>query len=878
MAAKLFAAQTFRTKVIYDLNQVNTTDLPGLRDSLLSALQQYSSGPRTIVVQLCLAVAALALQFPTWSNAVSSMIESFGRNPETVPTLLQFLTILPEELCNTRIPVTDDEWHERAPLLLRANAKQVLDLLTMYISASGVTSAVQSQVFTCLDRWLSASEIKTSDVAQSPLFSYMFEALASDALFDSAVDLICDLIHETQEIDDNMQLIQLILPRLIALKPQLAKDVQDPDKIKGYARIFSEAGETYRTLILQHTEAFFPLVEAIGECSAYPDLDVVPITFPFWMRLAQTMGKKSSVSPLLLDAYRSLMGVIIRHLHFPPDSAPLTGQEAENFRSFRHVMGDTLKDCCIVLRTNNCLLATHDLITAALARDNGVSWQEVEAPLFALRSMGAEIDPADNTAVPKIMDVIPRLPNHPKVRYAALLIISRYTEWINMHPDYIHFQLQYISAGFEVPDSEVSAAAGQALKYLCQDCKQHLVDFLPTLHNFLNITGHKLLQDDRRQVYEAIAHVISAMPMERAGETLKTFAIDIVSKIHAVANKTEPAAKEELQEVSDGLENLEVMLHVIKSFGDMLPTACQGTCQEAWLVFDAFIAKYGSDYGLSERTTRVLRHGITLFGPSGLPVAASVIARMSLAFEATEMPSYLWIAGKVVGQFGDEEGIQLRASFQEVYERSTNKLGLMLQTRNPAAIPDVLEDYIHMLQSLADYAPDIFFQSNAFLSAFRSSLTALSLLQTDIIIAALNLCQLIVMHDCLRPSEPTPPKYPIYALAINAAVEACGFDLVGHLLGGIAGDYEDECFDRALTLTRAIATVWPSQFVSWLPVVLQRLPSNSISDSSKTQFLSDITSAVNTGQFEKVKYAVLALRRSARKTRERHQTGALRVD
>jgi transportin-3 len=70
------------------------------------------------------------------------------------------------------------------------------------------------------------------------------------------------------------------------------------------------------------------------------------------------------------------------------------------------------------------------------------------------------------------MDLIPSLPNHPRVRYAATLIIARYTEWINLHPDYIQYQLQYISASFEDSDAEVSGAAGNALKYLCQDCKQ----------------------------------------------------------------------------------------------------------------------------------------------------------------------------------------------------------------------------------------------------------------------------------------------------------------------------------------------------------------------------------------------------------------------
>jgi transportin-3 len=118
-------------------------------------------------------------------------------------------------------------------------------------------------------------------------------------------------------------------------------------------------------------------------------------------------------------------------------------------------------------------MTTYEMITTALARGPAaISWQEIEAPLFAMRSMGAEVDPTDNAAVPKIMDLIPSLPLHPRVRYAALLIISRYTEWINVHPEYISVQLQYISAGFDDSDTEVCAAAGQALKYLCQDCKQ----------------------------------------------------------------------------------------------------------------------------------------------------------------------------------------------------------------------------------------------------------------------------------------------------------------------------------------------------------------------------------------------------------------------
>ena len=78
-----------------------------MRDRLLEAITRYNAGPRNILTQLCLAVSGLALQMPSWENPIQSMADVFGANPATVPALLQFLTVLPEELMtNTRITVT----------------------------------------------------------------------------------------------------------------------------------------------------------------------------------------------------------------------------------------------------------------------------------------------------------------------------------------------------------------------------------------------------------------------------------------------------------------------------------------------------------------------------------------------------------------------------------------------------------------------------------------------------------------------------------------------------------------------------------------------------------------------------------------------------
>ena len=130
------------------------------------------------------------------------------------------------------------------------------------------------------------------------------------------------------------------------------------------------------------------------------------------------------------------------------------------------------------------------------------------------------------------------------------------------------------------------------------------------------------------------------------------------------------------------------MLGVIQTFGDDLPAACQGSAQEGWGFFDPFIVKYGSDYAICERTTRVLRLALTFYGGTARPIIPFVLKRMSAAFEATGFSSYLWIIGKIIGRFGNEEETVLRVAFKEAFEQSSKKLVQLLQDKTPASIPD----------------------------------------------------------------------------------------------------------------------------------------------------------------------------------------------
>ena len=385
---RLFAAQTFRTKVTYDLHQLDSSARASLRDSLVDLLQTYRAGPKVIITYICLALAGLALQMPEWKNVVQQSMETFGSSADTVDCLLEFVAVLPEEVSgNTRIPIGDAEYHTRSIELLKDNAERVLQLLVAFMETSGVNTSSQLRVFKCLYNWLKSGDIPIDTFAATPLFSLVFTGLKDEELFDSAVDAACEIIHETRETHEHLSVIQQIYQHLTDLRPNLSACVDDPDQFRGYCRVFTEAGEAYQKLIVEHPDTFAELLNAMVECTAYPDLDIVPMTFNFWYALKTTLMREESaaVRPQFAPVFSHLVDVMLKHLHYPADLDSWSAQERDDFRSFRHVMGDVLKDCCSVVGSQECLAKPVEIVMNAMSslkQGHQVEWQDIEAHYF----------------------------------------------------------------------------------------------------------------------------------------------------------------------------------------------------------------------------------------------------------------------------------------------------------------------------------------------------------------------------------------------------------------------------------------------------------------------------------------------------------------
>jgi transportin-3 len=149
-----------------------------------------------------------------------------------------------------------------------------------------------------------------------------------------------------------------------------------------------------------------------------------------------------------------------------------------------------------------------------------------------------------------------------------------------------------------------------------------------------------------------------------------------------------------------------------------------------------------------------------------------------------------------------------------------------------------------MLKQLIEQTPDIFFESPAFIHTLRPTMAALTLVQTDVVWAALELIHSILGHDSLEASSNPPPKFPVFAAAINQAIEKEGFELLGYILAGLVGDFPEESISTVVTTIRRLAALWPQQVLAWLPLTLQNLPTTAVPVQARSQFLADMNKFV----------------------------------
>ncbi|KAL2916946.1 Nuclear import receptor [Polyrhizophydium stewartii] len=726
-SARIFAAQTFRQKIEYDLDELDVPSQESLRDSLLGLLYEARSGSKNMRTQLCLSLADLAIQLVTWEDPVAHMISIFGGNPEMLAVLLNFLRVLPEEMSyNSKIHLEKKVAETRSQTLLTNNGGRVFELLIGYLQVA-TDEKIKYSILDCIYSWLRSGNISTELIEASHIVDIAFQGLGTPSLFDVCADIVCEIIHRSSRKPPAQSLIEKVYPKLLPLNALLKQSADDEDVVRSLCRILVEAGECYTELIAGNLDAFYAIIDSLLFCAAYEELEIARITFGVWHQLTDliTAPERAAVKPSFVPVYSQLIDIILRHLRYPSDLSSWTAQERDEFRDFRHVMGDVLKDCVRVLGDEESLARPYALLRAFFGdAASGVpapqaitdsNWPDIEAPLFSLRAMCREVSVGESRYLPDIMAMLPRLPSHPKIKYAAILVIGRYAEWTNEHPEMLSYQLDYVTKGFD-QDRDTIAAASQTFRDLCKYCSRHLINLLEQLHPFYVRTLGSVSRDDRRQITEAVAHIIKAAPLERFTPAMQMYALPAAQRLHAFANLPGDATQDQIKDAILTINELATFFRfVVPEVPAEMPHPCVLIMTEMWPIIQQLYQRHGRDAAIAEALARLFRNSIESYKLHMLPLLPRIVEAQVTYFESTGLSCYLWVAGRCVRTFGTES-------------REEGRIVCLMVERMTALVFEMvlIEEYHLLLAEFAEVCPNLFLSSQLVVSTFQCALFCLN--------------------------------------------------------------------------------------------------------------------------------------------------------
>ncbi|KAF2180621.1 ARM repeat-containing protein [Zopfia rhizophila CBS 207.26] len=876
-SAKLFAATTLKGKIVYDLHQLPRESLSNLRDSILNSLVTFRAGPKPIRMQLCVCLANLAIQMTEWKDVLPLVVTTLGSDPATLPCVLDFLRVLPEEVTEGRkINLTEDELVTRTKELLEDNSEQAITLLTQY-SQSSSAATQNPQLLDCITAWM--REVPLDTIIASPLLKVIIDGLSAQEPFEAAVECICAMILETKDVDESTNVIQTLYPHILALRPKIseaAKD-EDGDKYKGIARVFAEAGEAWVVLIARMPIEFRGLVETILETAALDkDRDAISHTFKFWYDLKQYLTLEKYIQARLqyVDIYSRLVDIMIGHLEYPkPDSGDEKDlfegdrDQEEKFREFRHQMGDVLKDCCEVIGVTDCLQKSYDLIQAwvqtcgAQAAPNHVpEWQKLEAPLFSLRAMGRMVPPDESIMLPRLMPLIVAIPDHDKVRFQAVMALGRYTEWTAEHPETLQPQLDFIMGAFTHPSKEVIRAAALSFKFFCNDCASLLVAFAQPLQQFYATYLDRLPTNSQEEITDGVASVLAKVPVNEVYPQLKLYCDPVMQSMVRMAQQ----ANDDKQKLvlADKINLITIFIQWVQPYVEPNQEhPAVKYCQEIFPILANLAEHFLHSVPILERVCRCWRYMVLSYRTAMRPLLPELASKLVQGFTASRQGCFLWATDSIVREFSegvDEIDDGVTNDIFHFYEEQATTFLRVLNDLPPEEVPDLVEDFFRLAMDMVLYYSAKTILSPLMDTILSAACTSLTLLKEEPLFATLHF-----LRDLLGYGQQFPPSsgldhghQPVPDVVrnrIKQLVANQGENLVRRIMTGMMYTFPRDCFPDASGILLALFELMPQQVAIWVQNTVAMLPPGSITQQESERFLNSIRQRVQSGEVRKIR-------------------------
>lgn len=738
----------------------------------------------------------------------------------------------------------------------------------------------------CITSWL--REVPVADVINSPLLDVIFGGITSDECSQESAECLCVMLRETSDVDECQDEVQALFPRIIGIQPHIQRvvEAEDAEHLKSLTKVFATAAESWVVGIARQPGLFKPLVDAVLECAARDaDRDVIEHTFSFWYELKQYLVLERYIQGRLemVDVYSKLVDILLKHLEYPkPDS----GNEAElfdgdreqeeRFREFRHQMGDTLKDSCDIMGVTDCLTKVLNAIqiwtqkhAGQVSGANVPHWQELEAPLFAMRALGRMVDKEENIVLPQLMPLLVQIPSHEKLRFATIMVLGRYTEWTAAHPDYLEPQSNYIVNSFQSDSREIMRAAALSVKFFCTDCKHLLSGQVLQLQTFYDEILDKLPGLSREEITEGVANVVAVQPVAETYRLLKLYCDPLVQRLMSKANSatddegklalagrvgTWPSLRVANQGSADHLQLVTIFVqNVVPLVGPGEENPAVKYWQEVFPILSTVLDNFLDFSPICERICRCWRNMVISYRTAMSPLLPAMANKLAGSFNRAREGCFLWVTSAILREFSEDREHVDQATTENIYtffEAQTTTFLRVMTELQPQELPDVIDDFFRLLIDALLYYPQRLVPSHLLVPIFEASIYALTLEQRDPLSSTLHFLRDLLSYGGNNPatSEGLPDEAAAnLRVVMRNLLMSHGTSLVKQVMAGMMITFPRDCFADGSGVLLALFELLPAETTEWVSQTIQLLPQGTVSPAEVQRLISKIKEKLQSG-------------------------------
>ncbi|GAU97960.1 hypothetical protein RvY_09174-2 [Ramazzottius varieornatus] len=713
LKCKHFAARTFKSKVLKSFADMSDADQLGLRDMVFHHVNRVNGkDERAVMVALCVALADIALQMPSWNDAVSDVIARYGENSSYTPILLELLTVIPEEMTDEKLKLSASR-RKYLQERLKQNGARIVALLNGMINRPDASKDADfmAKIYDCLGIWADEGALTVYNALHTPLlqnlFLYLSDINTPVVLHESCARCLSASMQDfVKEASSSKSKLKELVESTLRFEEHYCITLQkeDVERCKNYVRVFAELAEC---LVKENeergTDIFeFPrLLDLLLVCCNHPEHEVVEMVIDVWPIMYESTtgrGKKNRNGEVLKDCFLKLLLALWKSCRPDPDGDWIAEKDDE-FQDYRKHVAEIVFEICPGIGYRESWEALVRLMSA-----NQNQWDAVESSLFLMSSVASQMAHEDSSLVSPIIGALTSMPTIPKVgfQHTILNFFGYLAPWFERNNEYTDKVLTIIVNS--LPVQKLSDPATWALQEMSFHCRSHMVKYF---HEIMSLLGRLerqgLTEDEMASISNAAVNILNDMPQQSQLQCLKEICDIVRTPLRDITTSARNGqiSKSDTARLIIWINHLaEVFKHLdVKSHKDIIVELVH----TLWPLLADVAQLFLRDQDVMEKVIRALRYMVRFLGKESGVSVLPVFAKFTDLYTSAPQSSMLYLASVLVDEFGELP--DMREGFASMLESLSPATFNLLNSENAVRQnPDIVADYFRTCKRLAEKA------------------------------------------------------------------------------------------------------------------------------------------------------------------------------